>query len=160
MTTTIYSYKEALIHRLLHKEGIQKVNKLIEDAQTRYSMSKYDEDENNSPQWCFGTNGIQFQCINCILCSGYIERSSWTCHSKDPIRLIKNIYCDDINHHSITNRNNGIKIIKKLLKIYDISKNESYLYHASLEALILNNDRLHTFYAIFIEFLGISFHLW
>ena len=155
MTTTIYSYKEALIYRRLHKEGIQKVNKLVENAQTRYSSSKYDEDENDSPQWCFGINKIQFQCINCILCSGYIERFSYTYHSKDPIRLIKNIYCDDIEHHRITNRKNGIKHIKSLLKQYDISKYEFYLYGASLTALILNNDRLHTFYEIFKEFLGI-----
>jgi hypothetical protein len=103
----VYSYKEVLTYQLLHKEGIQKVKKIIEESQTRYSMSKFDEHYNDSPQWCFSLKenikSIQFQCINCILCGGYIERMSYS-KDLDLLRLIKNIYCNDINHHCITNK--------------------------------------------------------
>ena len=174
------SYREALTYRLLHKEGIQKINKIIEKSQTRYSMSKYDEDDNDSPQWyfsfievreydsplewCFSLkenfHSLQLQCINCILCGGYIERFSYPNKFNDPKRLIKYIYCDNINHHSITNKKNQILHIKTLLKNYDISKHRSHLYHASLKSIMLLDIRLDIFYEIFIEYLGISFHPW
>ena len=166
MTPNSYSYKEALIHRLLHKEGIDKINKIIQTSHTRYSISKYNEDENDSPQWCFSINQIinqtknlQLQCINCILCGGYIERMSYSTFS-DPLRLIKNIYCNDINHHNMSNKKNDIIFIKELLKLFYETKHMPYLYHASLRSILIKDTRLDFTYDIMIKYIGISFHPW
>lgn len=162
MTIKSYSYKEALTYRLFHKEGIHKINKIIEESQTRYSMSKYNEDDNDSPKWCYGIGdkkkSLQFQCMNCIICGGYIERMSYP-KNLDPYRLIKNIYCNNNNHHNITNKKNDILNIKILLKNFDVSKHKHYLYHASIREIMIKDHRLNIFYDIFIAYVGTSRHV-
>ena len=48
-----------------------------------------------------------------------------------------------------------ILFIKKNLKLFDTTKQKSYLYDASLHAIILSDHRLDIFSNIFAEYIGI-----
>jgi hypothetical protein len=157
MTSKQYSqpsYKDILLSSILHKEGIKKVNILIKESQTRFSMSKFNEEYNDLPQWCFGIDDgekfIRFQCINCHICGEYIQ-----C---DVRGLPSKLYCNISKHHDIVHKKNEIFNIKNFLKIFDKTKQISYLQRAALHSIILSDSRMDIFYGMLIEYIGISFH--
>lgn len=131
---------------LLHNEGIKEINKTIKESETRYSMSKYNENNNDSTKWNFYCNqiikytqwkdkSIRISCINCNICGGYISRSVGEYIVPDPDRLIKNIYCDIFEHHNIVNKKNDILVIRKLLKVFEITKCTSFYIMLLLDHL-------------------------
>jgi len=151
------SYKQALLYRILREECKEKINSLIKESQTRCSMSKYFVENDNSPGWSFGLDEgdisasgrmIRFQCINCPTCGEYIDNYDM---SKLPTKLL----CNVLEHHNSVIKNMGILFVKQNLKLFDTTKQKSYLYHASLRAIILSDNRLNIFFNIFTEYIGI-----
>ena len=141
-----------LIHsRSESRKAKSKVINVIDNA-----YSKKQSNEDNSPIWFFCGNyeSSQFQAMNCILCSNYIMSNI----SFDPKRKLKRIYCDDLEHHNLTNKTYKRFRMKELLNLYEIKKKEKYLLHASLIAFTYNDNRLTIIYHELINFLGIKFH--
>lgn len=119
-------------------------------------MSKDFFEYNNCPQWSFGLDEgdiavsglmLRFQCINCPICGEYIDNHDI---SKSP-----KILCNVLEHHDSAIQNMGILFVKQNLKLFDTTKQKSYLYHASLRAIILSDSRLNIFFYIFTEYIGI-----
>jgi len=148
------SYKDVLICRLTHKVSIGKVNALITESQSRYSMSNDDEEYNNTPHWVFSIYDgkfLQIQCTNCSICGEYINNSDM---SKLPTKLL----CTVLEHHDNATFSDRILVIKRYLRYFVQSKHISYLYRASLWAFIVNNPKLLIFFDIFSEYIGISYN--
>lgn len=148
------SYKNALLYPILHEKGIKEINSLIKESQTRYSMSKNDEEYNNIAHWSFSIYDgkfLQIQCTNCSICGGYIKNSDM---SKLPTKLL----CNVLEHHDNATFSDRILVIKQYLSYFVQTKHVPYLYRASLWAIIANNPQLLIFYGIFIEYIGISYN--
>ena len=159
-----------------HKSYIKKINDIVKNGLTRYSMSNnseyFSEDNNDCPHWCFGITeilefesplewcfaestekSIQLQAINCFICGGYI--SNLNGKNPDNSRLIKNLYCDIVEHHNMSYKIDNILRIKELLKLYDKTKDKYYLYKASLKTIIVIDNRIEIFKHKISEYIGI-----
>lgn len=144
------SYLQALLYRVEHKKCIDKIISVIRESQTRFSMNKDLEGHDDSSRWCFGVcdeKYTQIQCVNCYICGEYIESSFY----------LPKIYCRSLDHHDLVEIKNRIFYIKKNLNYFDITKHKSYLYRASLDAIILKDLRLIIFYKDFLAYIGIYF---
>ena len=96
------SDEQALLYRVRHEKCKENINSLIKEAQTRFSMSKFCDEYNNSASWCYGMDDgdisesghmIRFQCINCPTCGEYIDNDNM---SKLPTKLL----CNVLEHHN------------------------------------------------------------
>ena len=142
-----------LRYRIKHREGIRKVNALMTESESRYSMSNDDEEYDNSPQWSFSIYDgkfLQIQCTNCSTCGEYIKNDD---RSKLPTKLL----CNVLEHHDNAKFSCGILNIKKNLRYFVETQHIPYMYRASLWAVIVSDLRLFIFHDIFIEYIGLSY---
>lgn len=115
------SYKDAIMCKVNHKNGIKEVNALIKSGQHRKYISEIDETNEENDSWFPFTvtqpkyisvkslfpedDLLTFSADFCTVCGGYIERYN----KIDPKRLCKYIYCDNIEHHDKVYKENSIR---------------------------------------------------
>ncbi len=173
-STKHMSYAAAITYRNKHKNNQIRVVTDINKSQSRLSMN-----DDINPNWCFstafgtGTYGTCFQlyCLHCVKCGNYIERGNYINHSfnlNDKCRLLKYIYCDDLNHHNISR---GISLniyVDKMIVLHNEYDNRPhhtfwntpnnrhrFLYLALLAKLFHKNSRLCDMRKLISDYLGL-----